>query len=529
MTLPTRSLKHFTDVVFRPRHFSLIARPILATPLDCSSQRLPAISRVRSCRSLSLISLRFQMDLIGTDGDAAVVSGAAYRPVGNKAARCAQLTAVICRGRSTRLVGHRTTCRGAQPGRAIFPPLLSSFDTNSQFLVEAQHQWAPNSPVHQSAIKRIVRAALIIITNALFQPLPAYLICYLLSSFTMPTLDNLGKISAVTMVVYIPVLVIATILVCRHGFTRDAGWIFLAIFSLSESPSSYTPFRILLTHSISPHHRRRDTDRSRGNPARRDDAVHRRHRARVRGPLAAHARHPRLHKDHVRALISTSLPPLTPHSVQNSLPNPALFTRAFRLLGLLATIALALSIYGATETSPSTVSNGSTLRRVGSLLFLALYLLLAALHGYCWMNVNRLMTHRRTLLVAISSALPFLGIRVVYSILSAFSGALSFSGTATPNTGALAKFSMLTGEWPIYLCMSVLMELVVVVIYTTAGTRIPLQQDYVQQAKFADDEPLYGMGPHAGPAPYQAPYAAPYGGSPYAQQEHIAYAPPPRA
>lgn len=148
------------------------------------------------------------------------------------------------------------------------------------------------------------------------------------------------------------------------------------------------------------------------------------------------------------------------------------------------------------------------------------------------MNVNNLMKHRRTLLVAISSALPFLGIRVVYSILSAFSGSLSFTGTATASTSPLAKFNMLTGSWPIYLCMSVLMELVVVVIYTTAGTRIPLQQDYVQQAKFTDDEPLYGMGANA-PTAYQAPYnsspyAAPYGNnSAYGQQEHIAYAPPP--
>ncbi|KAF7979923.1 hypothetical protein HWV62_40334 [Athelia sp. TMB] len=316
----------------------------------------------------------------------------------------------------------------------------------------------------------------------------------------MPTLDNLGKISAVTMVVYIPILIIATILVCRHGFTRDAGWIFLAIFSLT---------RIIGGATL----------------------------------IAAEEIRPVVTTLYIVGIVleSAGLSPLMLATlgfiktiVQNSLPNPALFTRAFRLLGLLATIALALSIYGSTETSPSTVSNGSTLRRVGSLLFLALYLLLAALHGYCWANVARLMKHRRTLLVAISAALPFLGVRVVYSVLSAFSGPLSFSGTAAAapaSTGFLAKFSMLTGSWPIYLCMSVLMELVVVVIYTTAGARIPLQQDYVQQAKFADDEPLYGMGP-TGPgyqAPYQAPYAAPYGSSPYAQQEHIAYAPPPRA
>ncbi|KZP25970.1 hypothetical protein FIBSPDRAFT_661209, partial [Athelia psychrophila] len=261
----------------------------------------------------------------------------------------------------------------------------------------------------------------------------------------MPTLDNLGKISAVTMVIYLPILAIATTLVCRHGFTRDAGYIFLAIFSLT---------RIIGGACL----------------------------------IAAEEIRPVVTTLYIVGIVleSAGLSPLMLATlgflktiISNSFPNPGLFTKAWRLLGLLATIALALSIYGSTETSPSEVSNGNTLRRVGAFLFLILYLLLVGVHAYCWMNASLLMKHRRTLLVAISSALPFLGIRVVYSILSAFSGSLSFSGTAspTPNTSVLAKFSMLTGDWPIYLVMSVLMELVVVTIYTTAGARIPLQQD----------------------------------------------------
>jgi hypothetical protein len=50
----------------------------------------------------------------------------------------------------------------------------------------------------------------------------------------MPSLNSYGKIDAAAMVVYIPIFAISLVLVFRHGFKRDAGWIFLCIFSLSK-------------------------------------------------------------------------------------------------------------------------------------------------------------------------------------------------------------------------------------------------------------------------------------------------------
>lgn len=47
-------------------------------------------------------------------------------------------------------------------------------------------------------------------------------------------LDPRGIISAVELVFYIPTAILVLILTLRHGFRRDAGWIFLLIFSLSE-------------------------------------------------------------------------------------------------------------------------------------------------------------------------------------------------------------------------------------------------------------------------------------------------------
>jgi hypothetical protein len=60
----------------------------------------------------------------------------------------------------------------------------------------------------------------------------------------MPSLNNLGKIDAAAMVIYLPIFAVSLVLVFRHGFKRDAGWIFLCIFSLSKlhaAAISYPP------------------------------------------------------------------------------------------------------------------------------------------------------------------------------------------------------------------------------------------------------------------------------------------------
>ncbi|KZP28440.1 hypothetical protein FIBSPDRAFT_694080, partial [Athelia psychrophila] len=140
------------------------------------------------------------------------------------------------------------------------------------------------------------------------------------------------------------------------------------------------------------------------------------------------------------------------------------------------TIALALIIYGgtnSTSTNASTLSQSNNFRHIGSILFLALYLLLLAVHAFAWMRFSTLMRNRRTLLKAISCAMPFIGVRCLYGILNSFSGSL-ISTSGTPNTSSLHKFNMVTGSWEIYLVMSVLMEACACLIYVVAGTQVPL-------------------------------------------------------
>ncbi|KIJ68796.1 hypothetical protein HYDPIDRAFT_125815 [Hydnomerulius pinastri MD-312] len=162
----------------------------------------------------------------------------------------------------------------------------------------------------------------------------------------------------------------------------------------------------------------------------------------------------------------------------------------FMLLHLMGTGALVLTIIGISSTSPSSQSTANTERRAGVLLFAALYIILVIVTVLQWLRRQRIMKYRKQLLLAVSIALPFLAVRALYSVLSTFSSSTFITtGATTPNTSDLAKFNMFSGEWQIYLVMEVLMEYAVVIVYTAAGTMLPLDQDYKLQE--TDEYPLY--------------------------------------
>lgn len=82
----------------------------------------------------------------------------------------------------------------------------------------------------------------------------------------------------------------------------------------------------------------------------------------------------------------------------SSLDQDGRYVRLWRILGLLNTIALILSIIGGTDstsTDSSKLSQANTYRRASTILFLVLYLLLAGIHVMCWMKSGSLMKHRR--------------------------------------------------------------------------------------------------------------------------------------
>ncbi|OCH92728.1 hypothetical protein OBBRIDRAFT_750980 [Obba rivulosa] len=268
----------------------------------------------------------------------------------------------------------------------------------------------------------------------------------------MVHLDARGDISVAEIIIYIPILIMSGILVLRHGFARRAGWIFLLILSIVRIAGGIT--HIALEQ----------------NPTNSTLQI-------VVGILESAG---------VSPLLLATLGFLN-IVCQETLGEDPLIDKGLKLLGALGTVALVLTIIGGVKAgdakSASDISSGLKFRHIGVVLFGVLYALLFLAHGFCWANSGRLMKHRRMLLTGISIALPFLAIRVAYTILSAYSP-LTFGFNsdgqkiAETCSGWLCKFSSTSGSWAVYLFMSVATEYVSVIIYTVVGTRIPLQKDY---------------------------------------------------
>jgi len=73
----------------------------------------------------------------------------------------------------------------------------------------------------------------------------------------MPSLDDHGKLAAAVIPFYLPILAISFMLVLRHGFRRESGWIFIFIFSIGAFALALTiDFLRLILVLFSPRPRR---------------------------------------------------------------------------------------------------------------------------------------------------------------------------------------------------------------------------------------------------------------------------------
>jgi hypothetical protein len=273
-------------------------------------------------------------------------------------------------------------------------------------------------------------------------------------------LDSHGVLAAVTIAMYVPFLLLSIKIVSKYGIARGDGWVFLLIFciirvlggALLVAAEDITPVNISL----------------------------------YIGGFALEA-------SGLSPLLLCTLGLL--HSIFQTPDGSPRHQRPFRLLQLLGTIALVLTIIGISDETSSTSgssSSGNTMRRAGVILFAVLYIILVGVCLHQWTQIHSVMRYRKQLLKAISVALPFLAIRTLYSILSTFSSSsFSTSSTSTTSdTSDLAKFNLFTGEWQIYLVMDMLMEYAVVIIYSVAALVLPLNEDYKFAGSYQDQYPL---------------------------------------
>ncbi|KAJ3549282.1 hypothetical protein NMY22_g941 [Coprinellus aureogranulatus] len=245
-------------------------------------------------------------------------------------------------------------------------------------------------------------------------------------------LDTYGKIAAAQLAFFFPIALLTGFLVFRYQLRRDAGWLFLCLFSLARVAQGAL---LIAAQSITPE----DPDLF----------------------LAWYILDPA----GLALLLFSALGFLG----MAEIPRVTVFFRAF---GILALIGLGLTIAGGilgSHVSPNSGNAGWILRRAGASVYGAVYLLiLCAFFGtfsYRW----HLRTYRRNLLWGIGVALPFLGVRVAYGIMAAWS-AHDILGSQPVNNATLAKMNPVTGDWVLYLVLCRVMEFITAAMFVVAST-----------------------------------------------------------
>jgi hypothetical protein len=116
---------------------------------------------------------------------------------------------------------------------------------------------------------------------------------------------------------------------------------------------------------------------------------------------------------------------------------------------------LILCVVGGLDEADNDISKGKTLFKVGIAIFVVIYVLLFALSVVTMKDVGNAPREEKRVYTVVLIALPFIAVRLLWSILSVF--------------GNNSDFSLNSPKPLIQLFMATLEEFIVVVCYTTVG------------------------------------------------------------
>lgn len=255
------------------------------------------------------------------------------------------------------------------------------------------------------------------------------------------TLTIYNKISILQLVFFVPSLAIAVILSYRHGLRRAAGWIYLVILSLMriigasmelatisspDNVSLITGAQILQNIGLS--------------------------------PLIL-----------VLLGLITRIYTAMPENRRPSIPN----ARILRLLQVVVVVGLILSIVGGTtlgSTVGDELSNGEAISytvnsesKAGIALMIVGYVLLLLSALIMSTKLGAIVDGEKRLLLAVFVALPFVFVRLLYSILSAFDS----------SKANFRQFGGSTNAGYVVLGMCTIMEIIAVIIFEVVGMTLP--------------------------------------------------------
>ncbi|KAF8862965.1 hypothetical protein BDZ45DRAFT_670611 [Acephala macrosclerotiorum] len=259
--------------------------------------------------------------------------------------------------------------------------------------------------------------------------------------------------------VYIPTFILTLIVVFRHGFKKQLGWIYLAIFCVVRLAGA--GFKIAQTH----------------NPTNKTDIEWAAILQSVGlsplllASLGLLKRVTDEVSNHVRSENNAFAGYAANSGLVNIVAKRATAnsrrSRIIQITQIPTMIALALAIVGGTDeadSDASDISNGKKYMKIAILMFGAIYLLLCALTVITMKDVGNAPRGEKRIYFAVLCALPFIAVRLLYSILAAF-----------VNND---DFSIFGGKPLIQLFMAVVEEFIVVSLYTLVGLFTPNKTVY---------------------------------------------------
>ncbi|CAK7223306.1 hypothetical protein SBRCBS47491_005163 [Sporothrix bragantina] len=255
------------------------------------------------------------------------------------------------------------------------------------------------------------------------------------------TLTIYNDISIVQLAFFIPSLLVAGTLSYRHGFKRSAGWIYLVILSLMRIIGAGMELGTISSPD--------NANLAIGAQTLQNVGL---------SPLILV----------LLGLVTRSYLAMSEGS-RPSLPN----ARILRLLQLLVVVGLILSIVGGVNMGNEVgdeIANGSTISysistesKVGIALMIVGYALLVLSAIALVTRLSALPNGEKRLLLAVFAALPFVFVRLLYSILSAFD-------SSNPNFRQYGGSSS-AGYYVLGMCT--IMEIITVLIFEVVGLTLP--------------------------------------------------------
>jgi hypothetical protein len=258
----------------------------------------------------------------------------------------------------------------------------------------------------------------------------------------------------VELVYYGPALLVALWIIKKHGMGRQSGWIFLAILAVLRIVGAATG-------------------------------------------IAANS-HPSQGLEETSIIAySVGLSPLLLawlgiiKRVNEGMHVHSFPPRFINVVHLPIWVGLILSIVGGTklfDTNPASVNTGVTYTKVAIMLLLVALIALSAISIFTFMQIRHVMDGEKRLVFASLAVVPFLFVRIIYSIIVDFDRSSTvFSLTSDRNAAVVVQA-----------IMSVAMEFAVVLIFLAAGFATPaiprsmVQSGHDETAPAQQPKQLYG-------------------------------------